>query len=413
MFKTLFAAALALLYLYCQVFDIFLNNYFSKVPAPLLIGLPLIVLFREKDIRTFSLGRETFIFIIACFAYYFIGQNEFKAFAVNTIVFVTCAAYFNFFVGHNTKRFNFSVFVFFGLLTVSTLIMIANHGYGVQIDSLRTRLIGARVNQSPSGVSTAIFTFGYQLAALLGFGFVYVALKSKTFVLPVIVFLAGLIAVYYGMQRSAFIAYSLSTVVFCFVYFKTRAIPILTGTVAVSLLFFLMVLKPNSGTGNNIFNKNVENASNGENRSGLVTEDLKIYSEYPFGLVFYGKQWKDVTVNNPVFSGGLTSHNAYLMFFTYLGPIIGVLLLWLLYYPIIKIVRNPTVRIRDPNFGLLIALAFSLLAVSINSLFHNAWLINANGPTVFLYIAILHYSKTLYPLADKSKEHFYAVNSLQ
>ncbi|WP_345100859.1 hypothetical protein [Mucilaginibacter panaciglaebae] len=291
--------------------------------------------------------------------------------------------------------------------------MFADHHDTDTINALRSKLIGADINQSPSGISTVIFTFGYQLAALLGFCFVYATIKSKNYALPVIVFLAGLIAVYYGMQRSVFIAYSISTVIFCVVYFRKKAVPVLVGAIVLSLLFFFMVLKPGSGTGNNILAKNIENTSNGENRSDLVVEDLKIYSRYPFGLIFYGRQWKDVTVDNPVFSGGLTSHNAYLMFFTYLGPIASLLLLGLIYYPVIKIFKNSVERIRASNFAILTALCFSLLTISINSLFHNAWLVNANGPTVFLYLGILYYNKMLPRVTDKPVEHLVGMPSLQ
>src|SRR5690606_5998068 len=97
------------------------------------------------------------------------------------------------------------------------------------------------------------------------------------------------------------------------------------------------VLKDNLDSYNNIITKN-ENNMQEYNRSTLAAENLRIYSGYPYGLIFYGKNWSDVIYRNEVFSSGITSHNAYLMFLTYLGPFLGLGILIGLYHRIGKII---------------------------------------------------------------------------
>jgi hypothetical protein len=380
---------LVLMYQYTLMADIFLNSYF-KLPAPLLFGVPLILFFAVKKYYTVEFGWETFFFLAANLLYYAVGQGDFKPFIVNSITFIVCMLYFKSFIGDNNSRFKVAIFLFFMLLGISVCIMLVNHLFPQRVDSLRSTLLGSQVTQSPTGISTTIFTFGYQLAAFTSFTIVAAFLWKRSMFLPVVALLGCLIAAWYGMQRSALIAFGMSVIGFTLFYYKQRAIPILSATLVCCLLFFLLVLKPYASSSDNILDKTNRNTENGENRSELFIENLKIYSEYPFGLVFYGKQWKDAIVGSYVFSSGITSHNAYMMFFTYLGPFVGIALLLGLYYPAYKAFKYAALNIRKPQNKLFVALCFSLLAISINSLFHNAWLVNANGPTVFLYVAILH-----------------------
>jgi hypothetical protein len=140
------------------------------------------------------------------------------------------------------------------------------------------------------------------------------------------------------------------------------------------------------------------------NRSTLAAENLRIYSDYPYGLIFYGKDWSDVTYRNEVFSSGITSHNAYLMFLTYVGPFLGLGILAGLYYKISKIIINAFRNVKKKKYALMICLCCSFIAVSINSLSHNSWLVSANGPTFFLYFAILHLNFLLNREADLDED---------
>jgi hypothetical protein len=60
-------------------------------------------------------------------------------------------------------------------------------------------------------------------------------------------------------------------------------------------------------------------------------------------------------------------------------------------------------HIRLKDNALLLSLFFSFLAVSINALFHNAWLFTTDGPTLFLYFGVLQGSK-IYMTQDADEQ---------
>ncbi|MNR25063.1 hypothetical protein D3C85_1421860 [compost metagenome] len=134
-------------------------------------------------------------------------------------------------------------------------------------------------------------------------------------------------------------------------------------------------------------------------------ENIKILVANPYGLIFADKTWEDVAGRNPVFrigqSGLVTSHNSYLMFITYLGLVLGGGLLFVIYRKIIKITWIALSHLKDKDYALLVCLCLSFLAISINALFHNEWLLGSGcGPTLFLYFSVLH----LYNLKSKKQD---------
>ena len=386
MLKQIFLVFFLILYLYTLSFDIFLNASI-RIPTPLLFGIPLIILFREK-IPSFLYTKEILLFFIANFLYYVIGLSDFKSFAVNLIVIVFCASFFNFFVANNERRFNLAVVIFYSLLLFSTVIMLLNHVYPSQILALRERLTGGEIAQSPSGITSKIFGFGYHLAPLVAFLFISSIRYNKPLIIKGLAFMFCLISIYFGLQRSVFVGFICSSALFIICYYKYKSIFALGLSIFLGLMIYSFVIKDNVSQYDNIFAKNERKGD--ESRTDLLTENLNIYSDYPYGLVFYGKDWDDVTRVNRVFSGGLTSHNAYLMFVTYLGPFLGVILLFLIYKKVGGIFAKAVNNINNNKNALIICLCFSFICVSMNSLFHNSWLINGNGPTIFLYFAILH-----------------------
>lgn len=398
MIRKITILVLVFTYLYTLTFGIFLNQYF-RIPTVLLFCFPLIILFGNIRYVRFIYGKELLVIFLACFLFSLVGNGDTKGFIVDLLILGFCCLYFNYFVRDNRKRFNLSVLVFFGLLLLSGVVLLLNQFLGSSIEVVRAKLLGAPIAQSPSGIATAIFTFGYQMAALTGFLFVY-ALKMKwNIALKLLILIICLAFIYFGMQRSVIVTFVGSVLLFLVFYYKARAVYILgllvlTGVI-ISSRFNLQ--DTSAGAQDNVLAKNERNAERGENRSGLVFENLNIYSDYPYGLIFYGKNWGDVTQDSLIFRNGLTSHNAYLMFITFLGPFLGIGLLILVYFKIYKIFKEVLANIRSNENSLLICLCFAFIAVSMNSLFHNGWLLNGNGPTVFLYFAIMqlnHITKT-------------------
>ena len=391
---------LMMLFIYTLTFDIFLNQYF-RIPSPIITCIPLIVLFRYKAVG-FWYTREIIVLTVSVLLYYLVGTNNLKAFSINIFVLVTTALYFNYFVGLSTSRLNKSIFFFAVFLLFSVIVLLLNQFYGSSIIRVRSILIGAPIQQSPSGIASSIFTFGYQLAAIVTFIFIYTCTSSKNIFIIISVLFICLLSIYLGLQRSVLVAFLLSVFLFFLFYYKSKAIIIVVIAVASGFFLFYSIQTTYIGS-DNILAKN-ERTEGGGSRAGLVTENLKIITDYPYGLIFHGQTWDDVSKRNSAFRGGLTSHNAYLMFVTYLGPFLGIGLLIFLYYRIAGIFKRVIVYSRLKENALLLSLCFAFLAVSLNALFHNAWLLNTNGPTVFLYFSILHLSKQMEVKGDSLLE---------
>ena len=384
MVKRIMMLVLLTLYLYHLNFGIFLNDFF-RIPTPLLFGIPLIIFFREHGTK-FVYMRQLAWFVVASFLFNYVGNDNSKEFFVDSIIITICALFFSFFIGRNRNRLSTSIIIFYALLFISTCVMFLNHIYRGPVDILRSQLIGSEIGQSPTGITNVIFSFGYQLATLDTLLYIYVFARNKSLFWKGAVLAFCLAAIYFGLQRSVLAAFLFASFIFFVAYYKAKSLPIMffIGIIGIGFSSYFV---QETGNYDNIFAKNERKGE--ENRSNLAVENLKIYTDYPFGLIFYGKNWSDVSRDNAVFRGGLTSHNAYLMFLTYLGPFIGVFLLLMIYYKHISIFKETLFKIRDPDQVLMVCLCFSFLAVSLNSLFHNAWLVGANSQAVFLYFAIL------------------------
>lgn len=383
----LMVTLLMMFYLGTLAFGIFLTDVF-RIPAPFLFCFPLVFLFREKGAVQFLYARELILLCIALFFYYVIGLSEVNSFAANILCIMICAFYFNYFVGNSERRFNASVWIFFGLLFFSSVVMVLNHFYG-EMDTLRELIMGDRILQSPAGIALSQFAYGYQLAALIPFAFICTCAFKTPLLVKGIALGTCLLFVFLGMQRSVFVGFVGATFLFLALYYRFRAVLVIVLMVLVCGLLYNYVLKDNLDTYNNILVKNNHNDA-AYNRSSLAEENLRIYTDYPYGLIFYGKNWSDVIYRDYVFSSGITSHNAYLIFFTYLGPFLGLGLLAAIYYRVGSACRYVFYHLRKPENAMLACLCFSFIGVSVNALSHNPWLISADGPTVFLYFSILH-----------------------
>jgi hypothetical protein len=377
------------LYLYALAFGVFMTESF-RLPAPFIFSIPLILLFREGS-KEVLYSKELIAFSMALISYYVIGIGDYPSFFATLLNVVLCLFYFNYFIGSNTARYNLSIFIFFVLLGVSALVLVLNN-YFDGVDGLRAILVDDVILQSPAGISTTQFTFGYQLAAFTPFLLIYTFVFQKPLFIRLLAFLACLILIYLGMQRSVFVTFVCAISLFLILAYRVKAVFFIAIAVFFSIAFYNLVLQNEVNSRDNIVAKNINNDPE-HNRSLLTAENLRIYSEYPLGLVFYGKTWGDVIYRNQVFSSGITSHNAYLMFMTYLGPFLGIGFLFVIYIGVFRIAYHALKEIKKRENALLVCLCFSFIAVSINAVAHNAWLLSADGPTLFLYFSILHFDK--------------------
>jgi hypothetical protein len=385
----LFVLVLMVLYLYALAFGLFMTESF-RLPAPFIFSFPLILLFREGT-KEVLYSKELIAFSLALFSYFVFGLGDYPTIFATFLNIVLCMFYFNYFIGSNTARYNLSIFIFFVLLGVSALVLVFNN-YFEGVDGLRAILVDDVILQSPAGISTTQFTFGYQLAAFTSFLLIYTFVFQKPLFIRLLAFLACLLLIYLGMQRSVFVTFVSAISLFLILSYRVKAVFFIAIAVFFSIAFYNLVLQNDVNSRDNIVAKNINNDPE-HNRSLLTAENLRIYSEYPLGLIFYGKTWGDVIYRNQVFSSGITSHNAYLMFITYLGPFLGLGLLFVIYSGVVRIGYRALKDIRNKDNALLICLFFSFIAVSINAAAHNAWLLSADGPTLFLYFSILHFDK--------------------
>ncbi|WP_129714879.1 O-antigen ligase family protein [Pedobacter sp. SYP-B3415] len=376
------------LYLYALSLGVFMTELF-RLPAPLLFYLPLVFLFKAHHERVGGYSREVMLLGISSFLFYAVGLSDLTAFIANSLCMVLCAAYFYYFVASEPGRLNQGMIIFFSLLAFSGLILVLNHFLGASIDRLREQILGEQVMQSPSGLSKSQFAFGYQLAAFCTMIFVAAVVFKQNLLVKLLAFAVCLGLLFLGMQRSAFVAFACCTTLFLVAYYRFRAVFALALMLLICYGIYHFYLQYQLDGVENIITKNEHNDAT-YNRSSLSGENLRIYLDYPYGLIFYGKNWADVIYRNQVFSSGVTSHNAYLMFLTYLGPFLGLGLLGLIYRQPVKIFFYVLRNIRQPGNALLICLSFAFLATSVNALSHNPWLISSDGPTLFLYFALLH-----------------------
>ena len=379
-----------ILYLYALSFGIFMTNIF-RIPAPLIFCFPLIFIFKYKEETPFLYVKEIILLTIAIFLYYVVGLSEFKTFARNILSIMLCALFFNYFIGKSISRLNTSILIFYSLLTFSSILLLFDVFY--EMSYLRGLFMDEKVIQSPSGLAIYQFNFGYQIAALTPFLFIYTCTFNKSILLKIAALIICLIFLLLGMQRSAFVTFIITSLIFLILYYRFKSIFLISISFFLCGLIYYFTVNDNLDGMSNIIIKNEQN-NPAHNRGSLTAENLNIYLNHPYGLIFYGKNWSDVIYRNYIFAEGMTSHNAYLMFFTYLGPFLGLGLLISIYHKICAIFIKIIKEIKLKENALLVCLCFSFLGISMNALFHNAWLIEANGPTVFLFFCILHLQKS-------------------
>ncbi|MFB0495311.1 hypothetical protein ABID99_001548 [Mucilaginibacter sp. OAE612] len=386
---------LMLFYLYTLAFNIFMTDTL-RIPAPVIFCM--LLFFVQKPLLDFGYTKELIIFLIGVFLYQVVGMNNYITFFAILLTIIPCSLYFNYFVGANKSRYYASILMFFFLLMCSMIIMVLDHSMAGIIDPIRSMLLGEPVKQSPAGLAVTQFNFGYQVVAITTFAFIASCTTGQYLIVRALVLAACIVCIYLGMNRSAFISFGAGVTLFLFIYYRYRAVFLVAATVIICFGLYTYVLKDNTDDKNNILSKNQAKEANDFNRADMAAENLKIFADYPFGLIFYGKTWNDVTYRNPLFTFGLSSHNAYLMFITLLGPFLGLGLLWAIYYKTVRLFWQTIKNVKHKGSAIYVAIFFTFIAISLNALSHNGWLMSVDGPTIFIYFAVLHYNRLKDPV---------------
>lgn len=396
--RKVFIFGLMTAYLYTLAFTIFMTDRL-KVPATILI-FPLL-LFRHVSVKSFAYWRETLLILVALVLYNLVGMGDIRAFTAGVATAGGCALYFNYFVGNSRKRLYASIILFTGLLFISMLVLVADHYYQDSTDLIRSRLIDDQVKQSPAGIAPTQFAFGYQVVAFTTFVFVASICYRLNLLFKLICFAICILLLFFGMNRSAFVCFVATSALFILIAFRFKGLVLLTVVALIVGSIYQDIANTPPYNKNNILSKNQAKEADEFNRSQLAVENIKIMEDYPWGLIFYGKTWEEVVYRNPAFPSGLSSHNAYLMFITYVGPFFGIGILIMLYSLILKTgVQLAAAPLKyDP---MLVALFGAFLALSFNAMSHTAWLLNADGPSIFFFFALMHTIKFQQPLPEQS-----------
>lgn len=396
--RKVFIFGLMTAYLYTLAFTIFITDRI-KIPATILI-VPLL-LFRYVPVKAFAYWKETLLILFALLLYNIVGMADVRAFSAGLLTTGGCAVYFNYFVGDSRKRLYASIIIFTGLLFVSMLILVVDHYNQDAIDPIRSRLIDDEVKQSPAGIAPTQFAFGYQVVAFTTFVFIAAISYRLNMLFQLICLAICFLFLFFGMNRSAFVCFVVTSVMFILIAFRLKGFLLLAVVALIVGSIYQDIVNTPPLNKNNILSKNQAKEADEFNRSELTAENLKIMEDYPWGLIFYGKTWEEVVYRNPAFPSGLSSHNAYLMFITYVGPVFGIGILIMLYSLILKtgiqLAAGPLKY--DP---MLVALFGAFLALSLNALSHTAWLLNADGPSIFFFFALIHTIKFQQALPEQS-----------
>jgi len=396
--RKVFIFGLMTAYLYTLAFTIFMTDRL-KVPATILI-IPLLF-FRNIPVRAFVYWKESLLILFALLLYNIVGMGDIRAFIAGVATAGGCALYFNYFVGSSRKRMYASIIVFTGLLFLSMLVLVGDHYYQDAIDPIRSRLLDDQVKQSPAGIAPTQFAFGYQVVAFTTLIFVASISYRLNLLFRLICLAVCLLLLFFGMNRSAFVCFVATSAMFILIAFRLKGLLLLTVVALIAVSVYQDIVNTPPLNKNNILSKNQAKEADEFNRSELAAENLKIMEDYPWGLIFYGKTWEEVVYRNPAFPSGLSSHNAYLMFITYVGPFFGIGILLMLYSLILKtgfqLAAAPLKY--DP---MLVALFGAFLALSLNAMSHTAWLLNADGPSIFFFFALIHTIKFQQPLPEQS-----------
>lgn len=397
--RKVFIFGLMTAYLYTLAFTIFMTDRL-KVPATVLI-FPLL-LYRHVPVKAFAYWKETILILVALLLYNIVGMGDVRAFTAGVATAGGCAVYFNYFVGNSRKRLHASVIIFAGLLFFSMLILVGDHYYQDAIDPIRSRLLDDQVKQSPSGIAPTQFAFGYQVVAFTTFIFVASISYRLNILFRLMCLAICLLLLFFGMNRSAFVCFVATSAMFILIAFRLKGFLLLTVVALIMGSVYQDIANTPPLNKNNILSKNQAKEADEFKRSELAAENLKIMEDYPWGLIFYGKTWEEVVYRNPAFPSGLSSHNAYLMFITYVGPFLGIGILLMLYSLVLKTgIQLTAAPLKyDP---MLIALFGAFLALSLNAMSHTAWLLNADGPSIFFFFALIHTIKFQQSLPEQSR----------
>lgn len=313
-------------------------------------------------------------------------------------VYTSLLMYFRGVVGPSPARYRWACRLYAVVLTVSACVLVLSRIQPLAGIALRGLLLGHSELQvlQATGLATMVHIYGYQAAALGGMGLALAYDASERararLVLGALLLAGSSLVLLLSWQRSAALAVLAAAVVLAV---RKGAWPLLKTTAVLAPIVACLLLLPGAPSllDDTIVGKNQADIKK-EWRLELQAETLEIIAAHPLGLVAEGKSW-DYSLfrwGGALSRKGLSGHNAYLMQVAYFGWPVALLLLLIL-------ARTAAAALRH-GFGggstdagvWPLAISCALIALLVNALLHNSSLFNAEGSTLFAYVAVWHWA---------------------
>jgi hypothetical protein len=283
------------------------------------------------------------------------------------------------------------------VLTVSACVLVLSRIQPVAGIALRGLFLGRSELQvlQATGLATMVHIYGYQAAALgaIGLALAYDASdRARARLVLGALLLAGAGAVLLlSWQRSAALAVLAAGVALTA---RKGTWPLLKTVAVLAPITACLLLLPGAmnSLDDTIVGKNQADIKK-EWRLELQAETLEIIAAHPLGLVAEGKSW-DYSLfrwGGALSRKGLSGHNAYLMQVAYFGWPVALLILLILARTVAGALRHGFEGSRTEAGIWPMAMSCALIALLVNALLHNSSLFNAEGSTLFAYIAVWHW----------------------
>ena len=255
----------------------------------------------------------------------------------------------------------------------------------------------------PTGLSTWAAHIGYQLAGLIPIAFtlVFSVRHVGSRLLLSALLLVSIAVLFFSHQRSAFLGVGIATI---FILYHFRQSRIVVITQIVLGLLVLTVLTPTYDafvdlnrqlTGKStlyVYDK-FRNTEEINPRLELQVQALKLLIEYPFGLGVVGKTWYDVA-DLSAFERPIYVHNGFLATAVDLGIFSFLWMVYIVVFMMRRFIRGlQNMPLTHSSYYLWrLGLLASLIAIIINTLFHNDSLFGLERTSTSIYAILVVWS---------------------
>lgn len=312
-------------------------------------------------------------------------------------VYVAVLLYFRGVVGPSPARYRRACRLFAVVLTASACVLVLSRIRPLAGIALRGMFLGHSELQvlQATGLATMVHIYGYQAAALGGIGLALAYDASdrarSRLVLGALLLAGASVVLLLSWQRSAALAVLAAAVALAV---RKGAWPLLKTAAVLAPVVACLLLLPGAPAllDDTIVGKNQADIKK-EWRLELQAETLEIIAAHPLGLVAEGKSW-DYSLfrwGGALSRKGLSGHNAYLMQVAYFGWPVALLLLLILARTVTGALRHGFGCGRTEAGVWPLAMSCALIALFVNALLHNSSLFNAEGSTLFTYVAVWHW----------------------